>query len=398
MVSKGEKQKRDKREKFQVGCPYRIGAEILTSAKWFELGKQVRSEDETHTEFVNRMYHFDRITIGDLQRYEFLRASDFDPREPGGSWYDAPYVVCTNRERYTLIHSVAQQFARAHSKVIIRWFTNATSWQQRPAERFMPEVLRDPCFYEYFVPESLGYVKDQGVSKRLGLVNSLPFQYHSIVPQSEDEETYHRQLHEAQPGDIITLPNPPQVVNIEIGEKVQEHFSEKQLRILHNHSIVPDAIVLPVCPGGTKEKEDVPIPGGSGYEPSRVTIRGVFPLEPGFSMTVNKAEGRTLKRVVLCLSHHSEAKTNWDRRGIYVAFSRVRCACDIRLLLHGHTNLEKWESVAYIVDLFEDHTTRSFFVAYGRRPGMPANHNWKTNKWNKRFAYDTYKNMVQQSK
>lgn len=394
IMVQSKKTKREEKEKFRKGCPYRMGVNILTSTRWFELQNQERSKDPEHTEFIYRIYHFKEITTSDLQRYNFLHASDFDLSQPGGSWHDAPYVVSTNRERYTLIHAGAQQFARAKNAVVVRWFSHHGSWQQRPADQFLPEVLQDPCFYEYFVTNALGYFKDEGVSKRLGLVNSLPFRYHSFVLDPEDNTVYHRMLEEAQPGQIITLPKPPLIVNIEIDKKTQEHFTEEQLRALRHRSVVSGRIVLPVSPGGTKEKENIPVPGGRGYEPSRVTIRNVFPLDPGFAMTVNKAEGRTMKRVILCLSYHSEAKTNWDRRGIYVAFSRVCRACDIRLLLHGRTNMEKWQSISYIVDLFKDPSTPAFFAGYGRNPHAPPNHNWKTETWNGCLAYEKYSKIA----
>ena len=392
-----KKGKRDETKKFQIGCPHRIGTEMLTEARWFELQNQERSKDKVHSCLVCRMYHGGDIKTEDLQRYQILDPADFDPSNLDASWYDVPYIVSSNRERYTLMHAAAQRFARAHNKVVVRWLSFRSRWRQRPAEQFRAAALRDPCFYEYFVPDALGYFKDDGVSKRLGLVNSLPFRYHSLVPQSEDEEVYNRVLREAQAGEIITLPNPPRIVNITINKDVQEHFSEEQLQIIKERSIDPEAIVLPIRPGGTKEKEDIPIPGGPGYEPSRVTIRGLFPLDPGFSMTVHKAEGRTMERVILCLSHHGEAKTNWDRRGIYVAFSRVQRACDIRLLLHGRTSMEKWMSISYIVDLYKDCTAKSFFAGYGRKSGAPHNRSWKTNEWDGRRSYNTYAKMVEQS-
>ena len=115
-------------------------------------------------------------------------------------------------------------------------------------------------------------------------------------------------------------------------------------------------------------------------------------------MTVNKAEGRTMKRVVLCLSYHGEAKTNWNRRGIYVAFSRVQRACDIRLLLRGRTTMEKWNSLAYIVDMTKDHTTPAFFTGYGRKSTDLSNRDWKKKKWNEMLAYEDYRRRIESSK
>ena len=41
---------------------------------------------------------------------------------------------------------------------------------------------------------------------------------------------------------------------------------------------------------------------GYGYQPSYLDARNIFPFELSFSMTLHKAQGKTLKAVILALS------------------------------------------------------------------------------------------------
>jgi Helicase len=63
-------------------------------------------------------------------------------------------------------------------------------------------------------------------------------------------------------------------------------------------------------------------------------------------MTVHKAQGRTINKVVLDLNY----KPNYNKRlkidGIFVALSRVRCRSNIRLIKHANTSFE--EAYGYI--------------------------------------------------
>ena len=75
--------------------------------------------------------------------------------------------------------------------------------------------------------------------------------------------------------------------------------------------------------------------GGSkyGYKPSYVKIRNIFPFDLGFSMTIHKAQGRTLISVILALSERPTHKTQIDYCEFFVALSRVKESEDIRYIL-----------------------------------------------------------------
>ena len=64
--------------KYRITHPYTKGANLLTLAKWFELTKQARSKDSSHTEFVQKNYLGERITMNAMKSngYEILSPND----------------------------------------------------------------------------------------------------------------------------------------------------------------------------------------------------------------------------------------------------------------------------------------------------------------------------------
>jgi hypothetical protein len=86
------------------------------------------------------------------------------------------------------------------------------------------------------------------------------------------------------------------------------------------------------------------------YHPtySEVEIHGTFSFQLGFSMTVHKAQGRTIiDKVVLDLYYkESNHRKRLGLGGIFVALSRVRCCSSITLI--------KLPSLKKPMDTFQD--------------------------------------------
>ena len=55
-------------------------------------------------------------------------------------------------------------------------------------------------------------------------------------------------------------------------------------------------------------------------------------------MTVHKAQGRTIDKVVLDLHYKSNHRKRLGLDGIFVALSMVRCRSSICLIKHTHTH------------------------------------------------------------
>ena len=58
-----------------------------------------------------------------------------------------------------------------------------------------------------------------------------------------------------------------------------------------------------------------------------------FPFDLAFAMTIHKAQGRTMDRVIIALSEHPIQICKFKWSALYVALSRVKASTHVRLLL-----------------------------------------------------------------
>ena len=88
------------------------------------------------------------------------------------------------------------------------------------------------------------------------------------------------------------------------------------------------------------------------YTPTKVIVKQIFPLQLGAAVTVDKAQGRTLDKVVACLSHRNDNIYQMKINAIFVTLSRVRKRDDLRLLIHDDSSKE--QQLKYIEKLSHD--------------------------------------------
>lgn len=297
---------------------------------------------------------------------------------------EAPVIVQTNRERLSLTHDKAVSYGKYKSTVAVRWLTKRKQWAQKPAPQYEQQaVMSDPCFFEYFVPGARCYF-NANMSKKLRLVNALEARYHSLVMESQEETDWlQHEITNAEAGDIITLPflggQPvlPAAVTVIVevpsaDKKVLRRFRRLFERYDDGSGSHDDAIVkflVPVSRQIGREFVRCTVRSGPGYKAGRVKVRPRFPLEPGFAITVNKAQGQTLDKVIVALSErpHS-ASVQFSYSGLYVALSRVRRRSDIRLLLVGDSVEKQMSTLAYLKDLKPDPYQLS--MIHGFREGV----------------------------
>ena len=105
--------------------------------------------------------------------------------------------------------------------------------------------------------------------------------------------------------------------------------------------------ILPILPASSSmshvyakpihlQAKDYVIPKKAGeYQSSKVTLRPIFPLDLAFAMTVHKAQGQTLSRVILCFSERHNHINQMTLPSIYVSLSRVKLSDHIRILYHS---------------------------------------------------------------
>jgi hypothetical protein len=225
----------------------------------------------------------------------------------------------------------------------------------------------------------------------------LPFKYHSIKFDDETEKFLLEVLKSTAPGDVITMPHRPLCINIEVFMPYNTHNSVKRalkrLSIYNNLSTTPTHNpVIPIMEQSCSwDSNETPIYGGANFLPSKATFRHFFPLEPALAITVHKAQGRTLKRVIIALSHCDAKGCNFSYQQVHVALSRVRNSEHIRLLLTGHNEAMQWMSLLYIDNLRPDPSIRFYFAGFRECPVNNPNHNWLTNEWSAERANVKFK-------
>jgi hypothetical protein len=157
-------------------------------------------------------------------------------------------------------------------------------------------------------------------------------------------------------------------------------------------TLVPERIIIPLLEKRfkTSSVRHTVIRGGQNglFKPSKARIVARFPVEPAFVITVHKAQGRTLDKVILALSHRHGNRCQMVYAALYVALSRVHHRNDIRLLLSGLTSVSQWSSLEYISALQPDKCNSAFFAGYSQN-----RRTWKTDCWNAPSAYKEYKNF-----
>ena len=195
----------------------------------------------------------------------------------------------------------------ANKKHVYRWPSKYSKWKAKPPPQFLPEVLEDPCFWEYFVEDIPGFI-DQNLNKKARIANGTAIKLHSMVPRSIEQARYiEEQANNTPYGCVISLDEPPAGLTVElVDESPKPDKDGKSKPIVRNSpwyslSLCKDKVVIPVKPQ-SPQSFDVPIPGGQYYSMSKVTVTQTFPVTAGVASTIHKAQGRTLDRVIVAIS------------------------------------------------------------------------------------------------
>ena len=166
-------------------------------------------------------------------------------------------------------------------------------------------------------------------------------------------------------------------------------------------SVVPHDVVIPILPHtfhrskGTANNVDVEgqsktewtaVRGGRMYKPSKVHLSPYFPLETAYAITVHKAMGRTLEKVIIGLGRHLNRMSEMKYEHIYVAISRVHKCDDMRLLLPGKDPWQQMQSLVYLTELRPDDSMVAFFEGYRGRKETRINGRWMYDIWDSKQA------------
>ena len=383
----------DDQNRSNADHPYRTGVDLLINSRWFELTQQQRAlQDPIHTNFVHNTYKGEHLTLDSIKsNFKLLSTTDLGSIH----WLLAACLVTTNRERRSIIHTRSIQYAAFTEQVVIRWETayRPSTWKNAPDPSLQHIAKRDPCFYEYFVSGCNGYIVDN-IQKDLHIVNGIQVKYHSVKLDCETEDWLEDELSAARPGDVLTLPERPLAVNVEItmenASTPVSILSALRKLALNNHSDQTSGkkgttkVLIPIVQLKSEHWDDgdTPVYGSHLFGPSKIRLGRTFPLEPAFAITTHKSEGQTLDRVIIALSECGVSKCNFSYEQLHVAFSRVRKSDHVRLLLAGDNEMQQWMSVVYVRNLRQHPSIRFFFCGF-RDPSTTEdpNEGWTTNAW-----------------
>jgi hypothetical protein len=301
--------------------------------------------------------------------YETLKAADM---QEGGEFCNAPILCSTNRERHTINGIMAPIKASSKRACAIRWSADlAPHWDQKPPDQHILQIMHsDPCFWEHFAPGSDGYLTDN-LCKWLKLVNGTHVRCHSLSFDScEKEVEFHELVANAKAGEIPSLPLRlrPEAVNVELAD-LSEEIRQKWLQ--RHLSLLPDKAVIPLrCRRKfSKAPKPIIVPGAPNGECkcSKIRVKNYFPVELGFAITIYKAQGKTIPKVILAISERQGNGCGLNCRAVCVGLSRVKLRADMRLLLFGDDGNRT--SLAHLTKLTADPCNLAFVAGFDSNGG-----------------------------
>ena len=286
------------KKEYEITSVVSQGVEQFTRATLINLTEQHRSEDQEHTELLNRMSAGDSIGPEDLRNYKILCKEDKD-------FEFATILTPGNRERHEFNKIQSNRWAMKHGTNVIKWPKRERRWNAKPRNPIHVKRAKEQesCFWELFVAGACAYLTfNLNVGKGLG--NGVPVRYDSIsFTDKERQIDFENQLNGSSPGEEITLTAPPDFVNVELfpdldgdSNNAKRKNAEKRKNWKYGSMTNDGRVVIPIEISNKKHikwKKSY-IRGGGGYRfrPSYVELADYFPIEPGFSVTIHKAQVR----------------------------------------------------------------------------------------------------------
>jgi len=361
--------------KYGVDSTLRRGATLFSQCERIHLSTQQRAEDDhEHTAFIDKLSEGKHITMDDLNKDKRLYPSDLE--NTSSEWAFAPILVASNKERIDICGRKSLLFAKHHSTYIFKWRSQIISWKNKPRNVGDRQAIVESngCFWETFVPEADAFLT-YNVNNDLGLANGSPVSMHSISFSSEDQLlSVKSKIDSLPPGSEIVLDSPPCSINVRVLESLDSKTKislkrRAQFAILKKHSCCPDAIVIPIKPNASYGKAHCfSIRGPSSL--SRVETRPTFPIELAFAMTVHKAQGRTIPRVVLALSQHNVTLCRMTYPSIFVAMTRVKHRDHLRILYHDSGARPGRVGLQYIATLKPNKNVLHYYAGFTNSNGL----------------------------
>ena len=292
------------------------GSDLFSLFVQYELTTQHRSVDPVHTRKLETMrarYIYPRQNFDTIPPLQGLNTLSHADRY---KFSEAPILVASNIERIQLNLLALKHFAKKHNLPILRWRKelDVGSGLMSLADQVHDQLYRNhPELWEYFCVGAPA-VLSTNINPPYGLANGTPVQYFSVtfpqdvvlpdLPCVDNSVPY-------TAGQIIDVPC-PHSINVKRRIQVDNGFDPHE--------------VIPIVKARPKKK----------LNPEKLVLPSFeHGVQLSFAVTFHKAQGMTLKRVIVDvgdrLKHGKKlGRLNWH--GLFVALSRVRKSDHIRLL------------------------------------------------------------------
>jgi len=356
------------------------GCKLFSQFERYHLPEQHRAEDPVHMKFVKKLANGRQITWKDLLPYKSLQEADTSKKE----WTFAPVLVSSNRERMEIVRVKAALFAKLHRTYVFKWRNKLTGWKNKPPDSSYL-FTENAMLWQYFVPQAEAFLT-KNINPSIGLANGTPVVCHSLV-LGDDSSSIWDQISgpNALPyGSEIVLNEPPVAVNMKIQTgldgKTPSRAKMRQLDALRAHAMVGEDgedLVLPISEISDKSKK-LKMKNGSHLlgNISEAKVTPILAFDLAFSMTVHKAQGRTIERVVIALTSRPVSVLQMKYEAIFVGMSRVKKSEHIRLLEHGPGSASgnRRSALEYLTSLLPRKTINIYNAGFENSSGF---WNWK---------------------
>jgi hypothetical protein len=324
-----------------VGTIYEFGLDLLKEFKIITFSHQYRSEDDQHTARINQMRDMtidNPIDQSLIDSFQILSAEDV---ESDPSWLAAPVVVASNAERHALNVTQAKRYAMANGVPVLRW--KKTLIMAKDLDDPLCDIIYDnePSLTGLFV-EGAPAILNNNLNATDGLANGTPLILHSaLLSEDEDSERYREIISNAQPGTIIDIPVPHAVL-ASVPSLDNAKWCSKHKSLVEGQVVIPFVNKRHLGNTVTISKEQT-----LSYKSHGIDL--------AFAITFHKIQGQTKEKVILDLNRRPGRLSHVDYHGLYVGWSRVKHASNIRVLpcqnddnfehllqLKPNTNLKLW--------------------------------------------------------
>ena len=286
------------------------GGYLFSKFRYIKLTSQHRSGDPKHMAVLNKMSETGIVTVEDLKStYKKLSREDMESDD----FRFATNIVTGNAERREINAWQAKRWAKHHGVNTVRWPRKRAeaSWKGRPrTEECVAHAMQNSCFWEFYIPGAMGYLNTYSINSISGLANGTEIKYHSLsFEDKEQRKQFKSKCAQAKPGDIITIESPPTAINVELfadfgwdstSETAKKKRERKEWLRSGKGSITRDGrVVIPISlrDGSKIQSKKAYVSGCTRldmrqyyYHDSSLMIKDWFPIEPAFSITVDKAQ------------------------------------------------------------------------------------------------------------